>query len=389
MNVTKNLEPVMLNENVPEFSPPEAIAVTTGLTLSSGVPVMTGLMPLGMILDNYEIPYYEAAAKDGYQRPPQVARVNKLANDLRRGVDTPTAILINIRDTSILDHVSPDKSDVTLLSSSILAKAPFYVVDGQHRILGYEKAINDGWFQGLERLIPFTCLLGADQEEEMKQFYVVNSTAKAVRTDLAFALLKRRIENEDALIETLQAEGKAWQVEGQRIVEELASSSEVWKGRIKLPGMVGTGTTMPSASMVNSLKAIIESPFFARLDSEKRVAVIDAYWGGVKLAIPDVFADPKQYSVQKGVGVSTFHDVLPEIVELVRFAGDAVTDPEAFAGILNPALAALQGQNSAGEEINGAEFWRAGEAGAAGAYSSGAGKRLLAAKLRAALPEIS
>ena len=45
-------------------------------------------------------------------------------------------------------------------------------------------------------MIPFVCVLGASEREEMEQFYVVNSTAKSVRTDLAYDLLKQRAEND-------------------------------------------------------------------------------------------------------------------------------------------------------------------------------------------------
>lgn len=327
------------------------------------------------------------ATKEGYQRPPQPVRVARLANDLRRGVDTPTAVLLNIRDRAILEHL-PHGTTSTSLSGSLLSEFEFEVVDGQHRILGYEKAINDGWHEGQSRLIPFTCLLGADEAEEMRQFYIVNSTAKAVRADLAFALLKRRNETEDDLIEVLQAEGKDWQVEAQRIVEDLASSSPVWRGRIKLPGMTNGGTIMSPASMVNSLKKVIASPFFSRLDEARRTAVIDAFWQGTRIALPESFADPKSYSIQKGIGVSTLHEVLPEVIELVRSAGDSVSDPNAYAEVLSPALNELRGENQSGEAVSGSEFWRAGESGAAGSYSSGAGKRVLAAKLRDQLGQI-
>ena len=39
-------------------------------------------------------------------------------------------------------------------------------------------------------------MIGADETEEMTQFYVINSTAKSVRTDLALDLLKQRAEND-------------------------------------------------------------------------------------------------------------------------------------------------------------------------------------------------
>lgn len=388
-SVMKNSEVVMLNQNVPAFVPPATVNVVSGLTLKTGLSVISGLIPLGMILSRYEIPYYDGAGKGGYQRLPQAVRVNKLANDLRSGTDTPTAILLNVRDSGALQDVLSEASGTHKIPSSLFEDLVFHVVDGQHRILGYEKAINDGWFEGLNRLIPFTCMIGADEAEEMQQFYTVNSTAKSVRTDLAYALLARRIENESDLLEVIQGEGKQWQIEGQRIVEELARSSNVWKGRIKLPGMTVSGTVMPSASMVTSLKKTIQSPFFSRLDTAKRTAVIDAYWEGIQMALPEAFSDAKAYSIQKGIGVSTMHEVLPEVIELVRNNGESVTDSSAYCEIMKDALAGLHGENQLGVPVSGAEFWTAGENGAAGSYSSGAGKRLLSVKLKSELSEIN
>jgi DGQHR domain-containing protein len=387
--VTESFEVVMLNQNVPEFDPPNTVNVVSGLTLKSGLSIVSGLIPLGMILSRYEIPYYDGVGKGGYQRPPQPVRVNKLANDLRRGTDTPTAILLNVRNSEMLKEALSKSAGIHELPSSIFENLIFHVVDGQHRILGYEKAINDGWFEGLDRLIPFTCMIGADEAEEMQQFYTVNSTAKSVRTDLAYALLARRIENEEGLLEIIQSEGKNWQIEGQRIVEELTQTSHVWKGRIKLPGMTVSGTVMPSASMVTSLKKTIQSPFFSMLAPAKRTAVIDAYWQGIQMALPEAFSDPKEFSIQKGIGVSTMHDVLPEVIELVRHNGESVTDPNAYSEIMSDALSSLHGENQLGEPVSGAAFWIAGENGAAGSYSSGAGKRLLSIKLKSELDQIS
>ena len=47
-----------------------------------------------------------------------------------------------------------------------------------------------------EILIPFVCMIGAGERQEMEQFYVVNSNAKSVRTDLAMDLLKQRAESD-------------------------------------------------------------------------------------------------------------------------------------------------------------------------------------------------
>jgi hypothetical protein len=52
-------------------------------------------------------------------------------------------------------------------------------------------------------------------------------------------------------------------------------------------------------------------------------------------------------------------------------------------------MAKLQGENSAGDPVGGIEFWAsAPSGGAAGTYSSSAGRRVLAAKLRQLLPSV-
>ena len=46
-------------------------------------------------------------------------------------------------------------------------------------------------------------MLGATENEEMAQFYIVNSKAKSVRTDLALELLKQLTERNPEMMEAL------------------------------------------------------------------------------------------------------------------------------------------------------------------------------------------
>jgi DGQHR domain-containing protein len=387
--LTQNEEFVMPNENAPEYKPPSRIPVVEGPKLRSGTPIISGFMPAGVLLSNFEIPYYNHTTKRGYQRQPQAARINQLAAELRRDrVDLPTAILLNVRSRAALTAIKDGHLHLEELLGSTALGGKFFVVDGQHRILAFERAVEDGWFVGRDFLIPFTCMLGADEDEEMAQFYIVNSTAKAVRTDLAYALIKKRSETEDGLLEALQERGRDWQVAGQTIVERLAVESPVWKGRIRLPAMEKAGTIIPSASMVSSLKPILGSPFFSRLRPEQQIRVLDAFWEGVRNILREPFDDPANYSVQKGVGVLVLHTLLPEIIEIVRDRGYSPTDPASYEGLIGEALTGLQGENAVGDVVSGLEFWAAAPRGAAGSYSSSAGRRVLMAKIRALLPQL-
>lgn len=387
MNYISEIEvEVMSNEHTPPYEAPNSVPVVAGPALLSGTEIVGGFLPMGVLLENYEIPYYNHTTKRGYQRTPQQSRINQLANELRRDrVDLPTAILLNVRTRAALDAFKGDRLDVRELLAS---GAKFYVVDGQHRILGFEKAVADGWLKGRDHMVPFTCLLGADEDEEMAQFYIVNSTAKAVRTDLAYALIKKRAETEDGLLEALEERGRSWQVIGQTIVERMAAESPVWRGSIRLPSMEKPGTIIPSASMVASLKPVLSSPFFSRLKIDQQIRVLDGFWEGVREVIRPAFDNPANYSVQKGVGVITLHTLLPEILELVRGEGNSPQDPASYEQILEKPLTGLQGENASGDPVSGIDFWAAAPNGAAGSYSSSAGRRVLLAKIRAQLPQL-
>jgi DGQHR domain-containing protein len=130
-------------------------------------------------------------AKEGYQRRPQEARINQLASDLRKGrVDLPTAVLLNIRNREARDAVQDGILRLDLLFSSTGLGSMLYVVDGQHRVLALEKLIEENPDLWGAFMVPFVCMLGAREDEEMRQFHIVNSTAKSVRTDLALQLLE-------------------------------------------------------------------------------------------------------------------------------------------------------------------------------------------------------
>lgn len=369
------------------------IPVAEGAELRSGIPIVVGLIPAGVLIpDRFEIPYHNSTTRKGYQRPPQELRISELFNDLRKGrVDLPTAVLLNIRNRNAADAIQRGALDIDVLGELAKRDTKFYVVDGQHRILALERLIvedPDGDGRWTKHPIPFVCLLGATEDQEMEQFHVVNSKAKSVRTDLSLMLLRQRAEKHPEVYEQLSERGKEWQVKGQRLVERLVDNSAIWRGRIRMPAMDKGATTIPSASMVNSLKPLVQSPFFGGLGIESQQKVLDAYWGGVRELMRPAFDDPDQYVIQKGTGVIAMHAVLLHILELVKAGGLSVTEPESYVSFLRRPLAELEGDNGLGMPVNGLEFWKVAPEGAAGSYSSNAARRVLIVKFRQLLPDV-
>ncbi len=368
---------------------PGTIRVVRGQKLRSGIQTISGFIPASALFPNwYIVPWYDTRTKKGYQRQPQDARINSLANDLRKKrTDLPTAVLLNIRSK---DAPKAVRDDVLELDRFIVDGEPFkfHVVDGQHRVLALAKLMDEDPERWARFQIPFVCLLGADEDEEMEQFYIVNSTAKSVKTDLALVLLRRRSDQDPAIYEALQEKGREWQVDGQALLERLAAESQIWRNRVRFPSMEKGETTIPSASMVTSLKPLLASPYFGGLKPDQQLKVLDAYWQGLREVLRPAFDDSEQYAIQKGVGVIVMHLVLPNVLECVRSRGVIPTDVSAYARILEEPLNRLQGENSKGEPVTGSEFWATSPVGAAGSYSSSAGRRVLAAKIRQLLPAV-
>lgn len=351
--------------------------------LRGGIPMVVGVMKAGELRNNYTVPRRDTRNDTGYQREISTTRVNKLIKGLKENVDLPTSILLNLRTFNPAEHlIERDGRSFFSFRGELL-----HVVDGQHRVEALARLVdeNEEKWGGFE--LPFVCLLGAKESEEMKQFYVVNSTAKSVRTDLAFDLLKQRAENEPGLKESLIETGESWKVKGQEPTEDL-THTPVWRNVIRFPGEQKGGTTIQNAGMVNSLKPLLSTPYFGAMSHESQIRVLDAYWRGVRRVLPEPFDNPTDYALQKGVGVMTMHSLLVSVLEHIRSRGRSVVDPEVYADVLGDVLPKLEGDTSTGELATGADFWLSGEEGAAGSYSSSAGRRVLTAKLRAQLPAI-
>lgn len=389
-------------------------------TTLTGQPLVVGVISAGALVERYTIPRRNSGNKTGYQREVNTARVNRLVKDLRRrSVDLPTSILVNLRDYAKgRNIVDADDGTKRLV---LWDRDKLHVVDGQHRVEALAWLVDEDEDEWGGVLIPFACMLGADERAEMKQFYVVNSTAKSVPTDLAFHLLKRRAESDPAVMDALTKSGETWKVRGQQLVEDLEKSSSIWRGRVQFlddpqpllrigPGHAPRGETVPgdrapllrispghaprggtvirSAGLVNSLKSLLATPYFGSITDQNQVLILSAFWEGIRLVIPEAFGQPSDYAVQKSVGVQVLHGLLVSVLEYIRSQGGSVLEPSSYAKAMEEALLDIEGDNRNGDAVRGSDFWLTGAEGAAGSYSSNAGRRVLTAKLRRLLPEI-
>ncbi|MCY3878377.1 MAG: DGQHR domain-containing protein [Rhodobacteraceae bacterium] len=383
-------KPTEIEASIGQGHDSELIPVVEGYPLRSEVKTVCGSIPVELLLDHFTIPYRDALQKTGYQRRPQTARITKFASALRaERVDVPTSLLLNLRGRKTGPFLRRESGKLYLAICDLPGK--LHVVDGQHRVLAFKQLHSEDKGKWGAVKLQFVLMLGADENEEMEQFYTVNTTAKSVRTDLALDLLKHQADQDGRVLEEVIQRGQKWRVDGQSIVDALNQNSPIWRRKIRLANADKAESVIPAASFVISLRPLlVGSAFFAALSQEQQVRLLNAYWQGIREAMrPPFDEDPNDYALQKGVGVAAMHDLLVAVIEHVRSAGASVFDATAYEPIVNKVFSTIEGDNVDGEPVSGQEFWlSAKRGGAAGSYSSSAGKRVLFAKLRAALPDL-
>ena len=293
------------------------IEVIQGPTLHGCIMTVVGVIPAETLVRHHAVPQRDVLRATGYQRTPSPKRVSELAGSIiRREVDLPTSVLLSLRGESasqMLARVGPDRYELALDPGKAATEHQLFVVDGQHRVKALAKAMNEDQADVLNVKIPFVCMVGADESQEMEQFHVVNSNAKSVPTDLALELLRARAASDPTFEQRVKDSGRKWELDAQGLTQHLATASSTWKGRIRLANSKKAQTTVPAASFVKSLKPLLAHPtLFRRIPSaEQQGQVIDAYWRAIRRVLPEAFEDPPRFNIQKGIGVEVMHAVLP------------------------------------------------------------------------------
>lgn len=356
-----------------------SLKITEGQTLSGGVRTVTGSISLSQLDGRYAVDTRDFHSQSGYQRTLSTTRVNKLARDLDHStVDIPTAVLFNVRE---FEEDWTRDGTITIPDGVMI-----WGVDGQHRAGATQKLLENDPERWSDFRLQFVMMLGATPQQEMRQFYVVNSNAKSVRTDLAYDLLKQQANDDPEVMRTLIDQNEKWKYDAQTLVEKLGLESPTWKGLVRFPGDTAKGKTIGSSSFVTSVKKLLKDPFFGQLPAESQSQVLNAYWSGVSQVLPEAFDSPSDYAIQKGVGAIVLNGVFLQALAVVQSRHDSPLDSKAYADVLRDALTNLEGETGEGGPVTGANFWRAGQGGAAGSFSSSAGRRVLMSRILHALP---
>lgn len=292
------------------------------------VNLYAAVVPLKELLGRSSPDTYRHDNRKGYQRPLTPSRLRQVSTYLRdeEGV-LPTSLLLCIRQP---DHASFEAAGIEGGGGepgvlTIPAGVRLWLVDGQHRLSGLERALTKDKAKWLaDYPLPVTIVEGIDAYEEMRYFHVINTRQKGVPTDVVDRHLLAMREAEGAALLEREGERNYLRARATKLCDLLNSDpASPWYGTIIMPGEKRRPHhLMRQHSMVSSLDPVVRDSFVKRLTDEEAGRVLLNYWCAARERWQSAFEEPQAYVIQKALGAGALHQILPDILEVCRSADD-------------------------------------------------------------------
>ena len=297
-----------------------------------GKPLYVTAMRAGDLLGQIQVEGWSSSNTDGYQRPLSQRRIGELAWYLMETEEGlfPTSVLLSVR--SKVEFTEEARLDgIALGSLDVPDGEPLWVIDGQHRLAGIKGAIERGAQEMSDYQVPVVIIVNPDRHDEIRYFYLVNSRAKNVPTDIADRILQRtRKEKGDEWLREMEspqerkAEKAILQARATDVVDHLMAKCPAWKDMVEVPGEV-----KPSPRAVRQhtiVSSLLEGPFkdptLIRFDTQEVGKLLATYWCALQEVFPEAFEQPDQYSIQRTPGLYGLHMVFPDVFERCRETRD-------------------------------------------------------------------
>ena len=362
------------------------------------VPYFIGYISAKDLVAHHKIPYSSESGKlekgdTGYQRPPGWSRISAFAKKIANTkVDFPTLVLLNVRDHKLMNHLKG-----TSLNYIPEIHNKLYVMDGQHRVLALQTAMETAMEMDDQKTlnmineiqVPFGLTITESVLNEMVIFYDVNSNAKGVPANVKDQINARRVaEGDDELLKQMELTGDDWKIIANKILEDVSVDYDsVWFKRIKFPNVEVRSPNVGNFAMTKYLNRIINSNETKMVSDKMPFSkqVFNAYWEGFRMAWPKAFDEnASKYSIQTAMGADVFMRLWPFMKDwIVRNQSSNLQnlrEPETYIEPFKKVITNSVGEDRSGNIQNGLDYWLKGSA--AGAQGAGeAGKSSLASRL--------
>src|SRR3990172_354407 len=165
-----------------------------------------------MVVDRWDPEEGWNLDQQGYQREIYEDHIDKIISFVTGHPNEmlPTSIVATIReDESPLTSYSGD--DIGHLT--IQPGCHLYIIDGQHRLIAIDRALQKDPSSALARLrLPLVLLANVDKVDELRQFHLINDRQRRIATNLALALLATAAASDPRVAQTLTQPGEEWRL---------------------------------------------------------------------------------------------------------------------------------------------------------------------------------
>lgn len=355
----------LLSEIVSENrSQSRTISVSVMRLCQKGIELYIGKMKTRDILQLYEIDKFKDEELEGYQRELYEDRTSELTEYLAKcPVAVMPSLFVSLRKAKYI----PKNDDFGLLEIP-RSKGSIWIIDGQHRIGGFEKvyhkftfaknptdsdpelfsvlmnyelpivfldtqkaarAVNDSNNGGSRDITP--------EDLERVIFFIVNKTQKGISPSLKDALLYRIKVGGIEGIPAIRKE--KWRITAAHV--GISLNQEIDSpliNMINIGGKAGTGKPVQLNSFISSLEPLFTDERFAKLSDEERVKFVKSYWNALRRVVPQAFdtKEWKEYMLLKAIGIYCLNWLALDIFKKCLELGVHYDDEQTLSKLVEP-----------------------------------------------------
>lgn len=386
----------LLSETAAESrNQPRSILIDVIKLHQKNVEMYIGKMKSKDILQLYEIDKFKDEELEGYQREQYEERTSELIEYLTKcPVAVMPSLFVSLRNARFV----PQGGDFGTLQIP-RQRGSIWIIDGQHRVGGFEKVLNRFTFSkdagGINPEI-FSLLMDYElpvvfidtikasgdsitsqlkeeqaispQDLERAIFFIVNKTQKGISPSLKDALLYRIKLGGIEGIPAIRKE--KWRIRAAHIGISLNKEIDSpLVGMVNVGGKTGTGKPIQLNSFVSSLEPLFKCEDFTKLTDEERLKFLKNFWNILRNMFPKAFDANtwRKYMLLKAVGMYSLNQLAYDIYKIFTASGYDLDDGEVLKKILNPmsnfdwstekssfsALGGMKGARSGYEQLKG------------------------------------
>ena len=299
------------------------LIIRGSIGLQHGRKIVSGFVSAKKIADMFEkgqlkIDEYSLDNPNGYQREHSLTRARKFARfETKKDGIPPENILIYSRKD--FDPVEKDGK------IEILDSLPLYIVDGQHRTVGFSEAFKmslmdiDEEYDVLITILFWNPEMSPEDQrlEEATQFFTINTQQKRPRTDLAHQYIYRQTQTKNGPIGfdtrlPMNLKKKDY-VPFEIFVAEQLFKQGVWKKRINPPNG-HENAPISQGSFTDSLSPIMDYAQNAGLKLGDIIQLLNNFWSAIAELCPDAYDNWNNYLLLKTPGIFSLHIFLPILI---------------------------------------------------------------------------